>query len=520
MANRAQLTGELIVITQSNHRPASCIIVVFGASGDLAQRKLAPALHNLALEGLLPEGTVLVGFGRTEMGDDAFRARLEEGVAQSSRARPIDREVWASLARRAFYQQGAYGDPDSHNRLDERLRELDGQFGTGGNRIFYLAVPPEVVEPVLANLATVGALRRQVPCPEGGDCYLRVVFEKPFGRDLASARRLGDSIDGLLDESQVFRMDHYLGKETVQNISVLRFANSIFERVWDSSSVQWIRVTVAESVGVEGRGGYFDSTGILRDILQNHVLQLLTLVTMEPPASLAADAIRDEKVKVLRCLRRPEGGDVARSVIRGQYGRGLVAGTEVPAYREEEGVAPGSTTETFVGIRTYIDNWRWAGVPVYLCTGKRLAERLTEVAVEFKPVPQVLFGALEDVRLKPNRLTLRIQPDEGVSLGFVSKAPGLRMALKDVEMDFPYGSAFPAASPEAYERLLLDVMAGNAALFARRDEVELAWEYAAGILDAWAAGPPPDFPNYEAGTWGPISPEDFFSPETDYSRRG
>lgn len=493
-----------------------CIIVIFGASGDLTQRKLAPALYNLAREGLLPPNTVIVGYARTAMTDESFRSRLRESVSRFSRSRPIDTAVWDSLARRIFYQQGDYGEPQTYRKLDQRMRELDRQFDTGGNRIFYLAVPPTVVSPILQGLSAAGSLERRRQCEEKETCYLRVAFEKPFGRDLQSARSLDTEIDRLLEEPQIFRMDHYLGKETVQNISVLRFANSIFEHVWHSESVRYIRVTVAETMGVEGRGGYFDSTGILRDILQNHVLQLLTLVTMEPPASLSADAIRDEKVKVLRCLRPLKGGEVLRSVVRGQYGRGVVSGAEVPAYREEEGVDPDSNTETFVGLRTYIDNWRWAGVPIYLCAGKRLTRTLTEVSVEFKEVPGVLFGAMEGVELKPNRLTLRIGPDEGVSLRFTSKVPGLKLELRNVEMDFPYGSAFPAASPEAYERLLLDVMGGNSALFARRDEVELAWQFATAILDTWEEQPAPDFPNYAPGTWGPISAKRFFAEGTSY----
>jgi glucose-6-phosphate 1-dehydrogenase len=498
-------------------RPQPGIFVIFGASGDLTGRKLMPALYNLAREGLLPDPTVIVGYARSGMTDEQFRRRLGADLAEHSRTQPVDDAVWGDLARRTFYQQGNYDDVEGHRALARRLVQLDERFGTHANRAFYLAVPPEVVEPILTNLARARALRRQWPCPAGHECYMRVVFEKPFGRDVGSARRLNATIDGLLDESQVFRMDHYLGKETVQNISVLRFANSIFEHVWRADAVRWIRVTVAEDIGVEGRAGYFDASGILRDILQNHVLQLLTLVTMEPPVSLAADAIRDEKVKVLRCLRRVEGPEVARSVVRGQYGPGSLNGRPVPGYREQDGVAAGSNTETFVGIRTYIDNWRWHGVPVYLATGKRLARRLTEVAVEFREVPAVLFGAMADVRLEPNRLTLRIQPDEGVSLGFVSKVPGLGMELRPVEMDFPYGSAFPGDSPEAYERLLLDVLAGNTALFARRDEVELAWEFAGSILADWERVAPPDFPNYRPGTWGPISSQDFFSEDTDYS---
>jgi len=497
-------------------RPAPAVVVIFGASGDLATRKLAPAFYNLEAEGLLPEGTVLLGFGRTPMTDAELRERLAGGLRRHSRTQPIRQEVWDALARRVFYQQGDYSDRGAFERLQSRMLELDEKFPTGGNRLFYLAVPPGTVMPILDGLASVGALKRRGSCERPDACYLRVVFEKPFGHDLASARKLNDSINALLEESQVFRMDHYLGKETVQNISVLRFANSIFEHIWHSRSVRGIRVTVAERIGMEGRGRYFDSTGILRDILQNHVLQLLTLVTMEPPASLEADAIRDEKVKVLRCLRPIEGPEAARSVIRGQYGRGVMDGQPVPAYREEPGVAPDSTTETFVGLRTHIDNWRWAGVPVYLCAGKRLAKHLTEVTVEFREVPAVLFGALEDVRLKPNRLRIRIQPDEGVSLRFITKVPGLRVELREVEMHFPYESAFPAASPEAYERLLLDVMAGNSSLFARRDEVELAWRFASSILRAWEKQLPPAFPNYAPGTWGPISAERFFSPELPY----
>ena len=493
------------------------IIVIFGASGDLTRRKLAPALYNLAREGLLPGNAAVVGFARTPMTDEQFRNRLRESVGRFSRSKPLDAAVWDSLAARIFYHQGDYGDVEAHRGLAARLAGLDERFGTRGNRVFYLSVPPSVVLPVLDALSASGNIERRRPCEEPGACSLRVVFEKPFGRDLASARALSDHTGRLLDESQTFRMDHYLGKETVQNILVLRFANSIFEHVWHSESVRFIRVTVAETLGMEGRGRSFDSSGILRDILQNHVLQLLTLMTMEPPAALSADAVRDEKVKVLRCLRRLEGDELARSAVRGQYGAGMIGGEPVPAYRDEEGVAPDSNTETFVGIRTYIDNWRWAGVPFYLCAGKRLARSLAEVAIEFRDVPRVLFGAMEGVELKPNRLTLRIQPNEGVSLRFGTKVPGLDLNLRNVEMDFPYGSAFPAASPEAYERLLLDVMAGNSALFARRDEVELAWEFAGGILEAWQKQSPPEFPNYAPGTWGPISPEDFFREDTDYS---
>ncbi len=500
----------------SHHQPRGGIIVIFGASGDLTHRKLAPALYDLAREGVLPENTAILGCGRTELSDDGFRDYLKEGIGHFASKHPVDWDIWDVLAKRVFYQRLRYSESADFEDLESRLQEIDEKHGTDGNRIFYMAVPPSVVGPILRNLSGVGSLERRRPCPDEGRCYLRVVFEKPFGRDLESATELNDTIEELLTESQVFRMDHYLGKETVQNISVLRFANSIFEHIWHSDSVRSIQVTVAETMGMEGRGEYFDQTGILRDILQNHVLQLLTLVTMEPPSSLKADAIRDEKVKVLQCLRRLEGAEVKRSVVRGQYAAGEINGKQVPAYRDEEGVAAGSNTETFVALRTYIDNWRWSGVPVFLCAGKRLAEHLAEVSVEFKPVPGVLFGAMEGAQLKPNRLKLRIQPDDSVSLRFATKVPGLVMELRNVEMDFPYASAFPAASAAAYSRLLLEVMAGNSALFARRDEVELAWEFAMGILNAWEDGPDPDFPNYAPGTWGPVSSELFFTEDVSY----
>jgi glucose-6-phosphate 1-dehydrogenase len=495
--------------------PDDCAVVIFGASGDLTRRKLAPAIYNLALEDLLPDGFAVVGYGRTEMTDDEFRRQIREGLDQFSRTQPIDEDIWNRLSGCLHYQPGQYDEEDDLADLSDRLSELDEQHSTQGNRVFYLAIPPDVVVPILEGLSSVGALERRGRCVDSESCFERVVFEKPFGHDLQSARELNASIEQMLVESQIYRMDHYLGKETVQNISVLRFANSIFENVWSSETVNSIYVTVAEDIGVGKRAGYFDQTGILRDILQNHLLQLLTLVTMEPPASLDADAIRDEKVKVLHCLRKYTPEDVSRSVVRGQYGEGEINGEHEPGYRSADGVDEDSTTETFVALRTYIDNWRWAGVPIYLTAGKRLPRKLTEIAIEFKAAPRVLFGARDG--LKPNRLKIRVQPDEGVSLRFTTKVPGMQMDLRDVLMDFPYGSAFPAESPEAYERLLLAVMAGRSDLFARRDEVEGAWEFAQSILDAWAEAPEPDFPNYAPGTWGPISTEDFFNPRVDYS---
>jgi glucose-6-phosphate 1-dehydrogenase len=490
--------------------PEPCIFVIFGASGDLTRRKLGPALFELARLGLMHERTVIVGSARSALTDDEFRARLRDGLQSFARTQPVDESVWDALAQRTFYQQARYGDEADTQALGARLATLDARFDTRASRVFYLAVPPDVVVPVLDALHRTGQLRRQRPREDCREGFLRVVFEKPFGHDLDSARALNLAAETALDEQQIFRMDHYLGKETVQNIGVLRFANSIFEHVWHSRAIRSVRVTVAETIGVEGRGGYFDRTGILRDILQNHVLQLLTLVAMEPPTSLDADAIRDEKAKVLRCLRPFDAAGVSRSVVRAQYG----ASPSQPAYRDEDGVAPDSMTETFVALRTWIDNWRWAGVPFYLTAGKRLAGRLAEVMIEFREPPRVLFAAAGD--LKPNRLTIRVQPNEGVALRVCAKVPGLETRLQEVHMDFPYDSAFPATSPEAYERLLLDVMHGRSALFARRDEIELAWQFTMGILNAWQAAPAGDLPTYAPGSWGPVSSQDFFDEQADY----
>ncbi len=495
---------------------APCVLVVFGASGDLNRRKIAPALYNLAREGLLPKRTIVLGYSRTEFSDEAFREHLRENVAEFSRERPLDEDVWTDLAARTFYQRGGYDRIEDFRRLKERIDELDARFGTGGSRLFYLAVPPGPALAVLDCLASCGLIERRRP---GGDeeagGYVRVVAEKPFGRDLESARELNRAIDARLDESQVYRIDHYLGKETVQNILVLRFANSIIEPIWNNRHVRHIHVTVAETLGVEGRAGFFERTGALRDVLQSHVLQLLSLVTMEPPYSLSADSIRDEKAKLLRCLR-PLGGEELRcSLLRGQYGPGRIDGRQVAGYRREDGVDPNSNTETFVALRTYIDNWRWAGVPIYLATGKRLPERLTEIAVEFEDVPNILFRTVEHVQLEPNVLKIRVQPDEGVSLRIVTKAPGLKLDIRPAEMDFPYASTFKSNSPEAYERLVLDVMAANSTLFARRDEIELAWQFVDPILKYWD-GRAPEFPNYPAGTWGPIRGRDFFREDVCY----
>lgn len=506
------------MIVGERSEPEPCVMVIFGASGDLVQRKVGPAIYNLAREGRLPENTAFVGFGRTEYTDDAFREHLRESIDSFGREEAVEEEVWEDLARRVFYQQGSYDQADAHADLAGRVAEIDEEFQIGGGRLHYLAIPPHLVEPIVAHLREAGLLERRTPDQESDRGAMRVVLEKPFGRDLESARELNRVLDHDLEESQIFRMDHYLGKETVQNLLVLRFANAILEPVWNNRYVRHVHVTVAEKDGIGSRAGYFESAGALRDVMQNHVLQLLALFTMEPPASLEANAIRDEKAKVLRCLRRFGEEDLHCSVVRGQYGRGEIDGEQVGSYREEEGTDPQSSTETFVALRTYIDNWRWSGVPFFLATGKRLPVKLTEVAVEFKEVPRVLFGAEAQGELKTNLLKIRVQPDENVMLRMNTKVPGMELKTRSAEMNFPYGSVYGSASAEAYERLVLDVMAGNATLFTRRDEIELAWDFVDPILKYWDRTEPPHFPNYESGTWGPISGADFFREDTCYSR--
>ena len=505
------------------HTPEPCTFVIFGASGDLTRRKLLPALYALAAEQRLPGGFSVVGAARSQWNDAQFRERMRAAVAEFSRI-PFQSAVWEPFAASLFYLPVEYDHPLHHSRLKEVVANLARQTGTRGNSLFYLATPPSAFLPIIRRLGESGLACPAAVLPEvaangqsAGRPWARIVVEKPFGRDLASARQLDGLLQRVFGEEQVYRIDHYLGKETVQNILVFRFANGIFEPVWNRRYVDHVQITVAESIGVEERGAFYEESGALRDMVQNHLMQLLALVAMEPPAAFGAREVRLEKEKLLRAIRPVAREQAASLAARGQYGPGAIAGAVVPDYRQEKGVAADSRTETFTALRLLIDNWRWAGVPIYLCAGKRLAATLTEVAVEFKEVPSILFGAMEGVELKPNRLKLRIQPDEGVSLRFASKVPGLGLELKNVEMDFPYGSAFPAASPEAYERLLLDVMAGNSALFARRDEVELAWEFATSILEAWEQQPAPDFPNYAPGTWGPIPPERFFSPEAVYS---
>ncbi len=480
--------------------PEPFAMVIFGASGDLTRRKLIPALYNLALERLLPVGFSVVGFARQEMTNHTFRARMREAVDEFSRRRPVDDAVWSSFAEGLSYVRGDFTDADAYVRLNEHLTQIDQERGTLGNRLHYLATPPDFYDDIITQLGAKG----MNDGPDG--TWQRIIVEKPFGHDLESAKGLNVTVNRVFDERDVYRIDHYLGKETVQNIIAFRFANGIFEPLWNRQYVDHVQITAAEALGVEGRGGYYEESGALRDMVQSHLLQLLTVVAMEPPAFFNGNAVRDEKVKVLRSIVPPVGDDVDRHVVRGQYEAGFVGGRPVPGYREEKGVVPGSRTETYVALRLGIDNWRWDGVPFYLRTGKHLPRRVTEIAIEFKRVPHLMFQSVGELDLTPNVISLRIQPDEGIALRFAAKVPGARTQLRTVRMDFLYGASFGEAGPDAYERLLLDAMLGDPTLFTRRDEVEAAWAIAQPILDAWddpGAGPRP----YEAGTWGPAKAE-------------
>ncbi len=490
-------------------KPAA--LVIFGASGDLTKRKLFPAIYNLALSRLLPAGFAAVGVARRPKPD--FEAEMRESVGKFSRRKPVDAATWNELAKGISYVQGEFHDAATYDKLKAELERLDRERGTRQSRVFYLAVAPDQVTTIVRGLREAGLV--MPPSLEKDAPYQHVVVEKPFGEDLPSARALNRELQTHLAESQIYRIDHYLGKETVQNLLVFRFGNTIFEPLWTRQHVDHVQITVAEDIGVEGRGKFYEGIGITRDIVQNHALQLLTLVGMDPPASWGADAVRDEKVKVLRSLRPIRGKEVLERTVRGQYAAGVVRGDKVVGYRDEPDVARDSSTETYMAMAMMLDSWRWGGVPFYLRSGKRLARRLAEVVLHFRPLPHRLFsGAASD---EPNALVMRIQPDEGISLRFATKVPGGSIAVRDVAMDFRYGSAFGSSTPEAYERLILDAMRGDATLFTRADEVEAQWGFIDPILEGWREQQAP-VASYQAGSWGPKEADALLAPGDAWRR--
>jgi glucose-6-phosphate 1-dehydrogenase len=478
-----------------------CIMVIFGVDGDLAKRKLFPALYNLMAGRFLPERFAIVGLDRAEMSTEEFRDKLNSGIGDFLPA-DVDRSVWQALSERVHYLAGNFQEGVIYRQLNERLQKVDAEAGTGGNYIFYLATIPGLFGQIVTHLGEYGLT------VERNGAWRRVVIEKPFGHDLESARALNHELQRVLKEHQTYRIDHYLGKETVQNILVLRFANGIFEPIWNRRYIDHVQITVAESLGVEHRGRYYEDAGALRDMVPNHLLQLLCFLAMEPPNSFAADAVRDEKSKVLRGVVPLSSLDVLRFVVFGQYGGGTADGKPVVGYRAEPHVSPTSLTETYVGMKLFIDNWRWADVPFYLRTGKRMARRLTEIVVQFKCAPFMLFRKTHVDRLDPNVLVIRIQPDEGISLRFGAKVPGPAVRLGTVDMDFQYADYFGNAPNTGYETLLHDAMAGDATLFQRADSIELGWAVVQMILDVWKSLPgAAAFPNYSSGSWGPAEAE-------------
>ena len=465
-------------------RPEPCVLTIFGASGDLTRRKIFPSLYSLAFRDLLPEQFAIVGVARSEQSSEEFVRAMEAAVREFGRDE-FREDVWERLAKVTRYVATDVADDRGEDRVAKTLSGLDEKLGTRGNRIYYFAVPPEAMPIIVEEL---GERRRA----EG---WVRLIIEKPFGYDLASARDLNELLARHFTEEEIFRIDHYLGKDTVQNLIALRFANGIFEPIWNRQFVDHVQITVAESLGIEGRAAFYEKAGAIRDVFQNHMLQLVALTAMEPPINFTAEAVRNEKLKVLMSIATPD----PRLVVRGQYGQGFIDGEQVPGYREESGVAPDSNTETFVAARLLVDNWRWADTPFYVRTGKRLPRRETTIAIQFKRVPHPLF---EQTDLRPNALVVHIQPNEGVSLAIGAKVPGEGMRVRTVHMDFLYGGAFRTGIPEAYERLLLDAMLGDTTLFTRADEIEEQWALVDVITAAWARERA-NFPNYAAGTWGP-----------------
>ena len=474
-----------------------CVVVIFGANGDLTKRKLMPALYRLAYEGRLAPGFAVIGISRTPMTDDDFRARMHDSVAKFLEDSPFDEDLWRSFAQGLFYLPGDVGDLVLYHQIGKSLEEIEKEHGTAGNVLFYLSTQPSQYAEIAEGLGTAGLAK--------GAGWRRIIIEKPFGHDLTSAQDLNTRIQAHFHEEQIYRIDHYLGKETVQNIMAFRFGNGIFEPLWNRRYIDHVQITAAESIGVEGRGAYYQEAGALRDMIQNHLLQVMATIAMEPSATFSSDAVRDERAKLLRSVRVMKPEEVADNAVAGQYGPGRVGGQQVVGFRQEQGVKADSSTNTYAAATFLIDNWRWAGVPFYIRTGKYLPKRVSEIAIHFRSAPLSVFRSSDAPGdTMPNLLILRIQPEEGISLKFVSKRPGAGMTLRPVSMDFNYGSSFGERSPSAYETLLLDAIIGDATLYTRQDMVEASWRAVQPILDYWSAQSF-NFPNYAAGTWGPVA---------------
>ncbi len=486
-------------------KPHACVVVIFGASGDLTKRKLIPALYNLALEKRLPDRFAVVGYARSEMSHEEFRVKMRDAVKEFSRTGLKDKTVWQDFAKTLFYVRGGYEEAEGY----QNLKELVDGFDRGGRvlpaRVFYLATPPDLYGPVVDRIAAAGLAVRE----SDGEPRTRVVIEKPFGTDLQTACELNQRVHEVLDEKQIYRIDHYLGKETVQNIMVFRFANAVFEPIWNRRYVDHVQITAAESVGVENRGGYYEEAGVVRDMFQNHLLQVLCLTAMEPAVSFNAEEVRDEKGKILRAVRPIAPEEVSMAAVRGQYSAGRIDNKPVPGYREEPGVAKHSNTVTYAAMKLWIDSWRWEGVPFYLRSGKRMAKRVTEIAIQFKRPPMLLFKACAVEEVSPNVLVLRIQPDEGISLTFEVKPPGPNICISPLSLNFNYEQAFGNSPPDSYETLLEDCIEGDSTLFTRHDWVELAWALMDPIIQVWTLSKPKNFPNYDAGSWGPRDADEF-----------
>ena len=478
-----------------------CVMVIFGATGDLTKRKLIPALLNLAQEEVLPKQFAIIGFAGNELTTEVFRKNLGAELPQFAHD-PIDLKMWDWLSQRIYFVKGDFQDPEAYKRLQQQISEVEKLHNTGGNKFFYLAVAPRFFTPIVQQLGSAGLVKE-----ENGK-WARIIIEKPFGHDLESARLLNAELKKVLDEKQIYRIDHYLGKETVQNVMVFRFTNNIIEPLWNRNYVDHVQITASETVGVEHRGGFYETAGALRDMVPNHLFQLMTMTAMEPPISFDADEVRNKQAEVLHAIQPLAPEDVLTNMVRGQYGEGYIDGGHVVGYRQEPDVSPDSNTETFVALKLQIDNWRWAGVPFYLRTGKRLAKRATEIVIQFRRTPFVLFRNTAVKNLETNRLVIHIQPEEGISLSFGAKVPGSVMRLGLVNMDFDYKSYFGAEHGTGYERLLRDCMAGDATLFQRADMVEAGWSVIQPIIDVWHALPARGFPNYAAGSWGPVEAEE------------